>query len=76
MNKLVPKPTFYFCTNITQMLIAKNNFLEFLLVQLRLILSRKSRFYSILYSDSDCDRVGIEYWTLMQDSSSHRKAKL
>ena len=54
------------------MLIAKNNFLESLPVQLRLILTRKSEFYSVLYQASNSLNFQLLVWipipTPMQDS--------
>ena len=41
------------------MLISKTNFLEWLPVQPRLILSRKLNFYSVFYADSDSE---ILFW--------------
>ena len=43
------------------MLIAKNNFLESQPVQRRLILSRKSEFYSVFYSDSTSNSENFEF---------------
>ena len=60
------------------MLIAKNNFSESQPVQSRLILSRKSEFYSVSYSDSDSEiflgfRFRLQLWkhrTFSSDSDS------